>query len=119
MNALCCNRSLVLLRQAPNAVETAGPDWDIRPGPDPHRSKAEANPHLAPPRAERAIQMPLQQHADLFADRAPEARLDIPRTAIRLMVVDTVPDDLPENTVIVADDPSAIPNARSFADLDG
>ncbi|MDV7391735.1 DEAD/DEAH box helicase, partial [Arthrospira platensis SPKY1] len=35
------------------------------------------------------------------------------------MVVDTVPDDLPEHTVIVADDRSAIPNARSFADLDG
>ncbi len=70
---------------------------------------APRNPDLQ----ERLLQAVLQ------TDRAPEARLDVPRTAIRLVTVDTVPDDLPENTVIVADDRSAVPNARSFADLDG
>ena len=70
---------------------------------------APRNPDLQ----ERLLQAALQ------TDQAPEARLDVPRTAIRLVVVDTVPDDLPENAVIVADDRSAVPNARSFADLDG
>ena len=70
---------------------------------------APRNPDLQ----ERLLQAVLQ------TDQVPDTRLDAPRTAIRLVVVDTVPDDLPENAVIVADDRSAIPNARSFADLDG
>ena len=70
---------------------------------------APRNPDLQ----ERLLQAVLQ------TDQVPDTRLDAPRTAIRLVVVDTVPDDLPENAVIVADNRSAIPNARSFADLDG
>lgn len=62
---------------------------------------------------ERLLQRVLQ------SDREPQARLDVPRTAIRRTVADTLPDDFPENALVVAATRSDAPNARTFDELAG
>lgn len=64
----------------------------------------------------RELQERLLQ-AFLQTDQPPDARLDVPRTAIHLAVVDAIPEELPDTTIILAEDQATFPNARTFADL--
>ncbi len=55
----------------------------------------------------------------LQSDREPHERFDVPRTAIGLTIADALPDDFPENALVVAATRSDAPNARTFDSLVG
>lgn len=74
--------------------------------------------HLIAPRNREGQERLL--HRVLQSDREPQARLDVPRTAIRLTVADALPDGFPDDALIVAAATSSnAPKSRTFDSLVG
>lgn len=72
--------------------------------------------HLIAPRNREGQEKLLQRV--LQSDHEPQARLDVPRTAIRLTVADALPDGSPDDALIVAAATSSdAPKSRTFDSL--
>ena len=61
---------------------------------------------------ERLLQLVMQ------TDLKPDLRLDVPRTAIRLSVLDTLPAEFPADALVLVEESTAFPQAHPFAKLE-